>query len=201
VGREGDPFHLVLMPVHLHATPPQEGVFREPVKRGSHVIRSEIGEGHHAMRPTDLICHVLNPCRLVFEPLLRPIRLHIDRSLDAGTAEVLLIFADRIITPDWLIGSEDARAHGSRDPRHIASAPDVMMGVDDLLHHAADESYRPLTASARSPLSTFSGVIGRESTLTPTASKIALAIAGIGELAVISPTPLAPKGPSGAGRS
>ena len=46
------------------------------------------------------------------------------------------------------------------------------------------------------PRSTFSGVIGSKSTRTPTASKMALAIAGIGELAVISPTPLAPNGPS-----
>ena len=45
---------------------------------------------------------------------------------------------------------------------------------------------------ARMPRRTFSGVMGSESTRTPTASKIALAMAGIGELAVISPTPLAP---------
>src|SRR5215211_280886 len=47
-------------------------------------------------------------------------------------------------------------------------------------------------SSARS---TFSGVIGRSVICTPMASVTAFAIAGIGELAVISPTPLAPNGP------
>jgi hypothetical protein len=49
--------------------------------------------------------------------------------------------------------------------------------------------------------STFSGVIGNSSILTPTALKIALATAGSTGLAHISPGPLAPNGPSGAGRS
>src|SRR4029077_17235278 len=49
--------------------------------------------------------------------------------------------------------------------------------------------------------STFSGVIGNSSTRTPTALKIALATAGITGLAHISPGPLAPNGPSAAGRS
>src|SRR5260221_162542 len=49
--------------------------------------------------------------------------------------------------------------------------------------------------------STFSGVIGRSSMRTPTALKIALATAGKIGLAHISPGPLAPNGPSAAGRS
>ena len=42
---------------------------------------------------------------------------------------------------------------------------------------------------------------GIDSSRTPTASKIALEIAGIGAFAVISPMPLAPNGPLDAGRS
>src|SRR6202035_1204577 len=51
------------------------------------------------------------------------------------------------------------------------------------------------------PRRTFSGVIGNSSTRTPTALKIALATAGNTGLAHISPGPLAPNGPSAAGRS
>src|SRR5690606_7757399 len=46
--------------------------------------------------------------------------------------------------------------------------------------------------SASSPRRIFSGVIGMVVTRTPQASKMAFAMAGIGELAVISPMPLAP---------
>jgi hypothetical protein len=49
--------------------------------------------------------------------------------------------------------------------------------------------------------STFSGVMGNSSMRTPTALKMALATAGSTGLAHISPGPLPPNGPSGAGRS
>lgn len=50
-------------------------------------------------------------------------------------------------------------------------------------------NYASLDSSARS---TFSGVMGRSVIWTPIASVTALAIAGIGGLAVISPTPFMP---------
>src|ERR1044071_1246455 len=55
--------------------------------------------------------------------------------------------------------------------------------------------------AASNARSTRSGVNGICVSRAPHASKIALAIAGIGALAVISPIPLAPYGPFGAGRS
>src|SRR6185312_10531044 len=58
------------------------------------------------------------------------------------------------------------------------------------LEHYATSSLRD--SSARR---TFSGVMGRSVIWTPIASVTALAIAGIGGLAVISPTPFMPYGP------
>src|SRR5512146_1817577 len=54
-------------------------------------------------------------------------------------------------------------------------------------------SFRARSSRARS---TFSGVTGKSIIHRPVALWIALTIAGMGELAVISPTPLTPNGPS-----
>ncbi|GCC47867.1 hypothetical protein chiPu_0031898, partial [Chiloscyllium punctatum] len=82
------------------------------------------------------------------------------------------------------------------------------LGAVDADNVAADRHGKPQRRGCgRAPpcaliaRSTFSGVIGRSSIRTPTALKIALATAGSTGLAHISPGPLAPNGPSGAGRS
>jgi hypothetical protein len=69
-------------------------------------------------------------------------------------------------------------------PTPISSPSDDPFRPRQQPHYAAS-----LASSARS---TFSGVIGRSQICTPIASVTALAIAGIGGLAVISPTPFMP---------
>ena len=61
--------------------------------------------------------------------------------------------------------------------------------VRDRLRHHRTQARRPCSFSARK---TFSGVNGISSMRTPTASKIALAMAGMGGVEHISPTPLPP---------
>src|SRR5882672_651120 len=88
------------------------------------------------MRPARFLGAALHPGRLVLEPLLRPIGLHIDRFDDIIAGEVVEVFADRIVATDRLIGTEYARLHRTHQPGKIGLAPYVVMRVDNAGHAA-----------------------------------------------------------------
>ena len=88
------------------------------------------------MRPAGLLRRALHPGGFVLETLVRPVGLDIDRLDDALAGEVVEIFVDRIVAPDRLVGTEDARLHRADEPRQVGLAPDVVMRVDDAGHAA-----------------------------------------------------------------
>ena len=86
-------------------------------------------------------------------PVLGPVGLDIDRFLDARAGDVGQELLDRIVAPDRLVGTEDARHHRPLQPWQIGLAPDVVMGVDDADHclrfaGAAGKRRRPRRAAA-----------------------------------------------------
>src|SRR5262249_30351457 len=80
----------------------------------------------------------------VFESVLRPVALDIDRLADAGAGKVRQKFVDQIVAPDGLVWTKDAWLHWSVKPRQIAAAPDVVVRVDHVAH-AVCQLARPRT--------------------------------------------------------
>ena len=88
VGARREAIHLIFMPMQLHAHPAHQRVFLEPVELRANVLRREIGVTDNGVRPADFIRRLLHPRGLVLEAHLRPVRLHIDRLLDAGARNI-----------------------------------------------------------------------------------------------------------------
>src|ERR1700691_3684154 len=150
----GGTVERVLVPVQLHAHATHQRIAPEPVELRAHVLHAEIGVGDDRMRPAGFLGGALHPGGLVLESFLRPIGLYIDRFDDAMAGEVVEIFADRIVAPDRLIGTEDAWLHRSDQPGQIGLAPDVMVRVDDTGHAALlwpSASTWPTTAAIDPP--------------------------------------------------
>ena len=126
----------VLVPVQLHAHAAHEGIARKPVELRTHVIGADVGIGDNRVRPTGPVGGPLHPGRLVLISLGRPVGLHVDRLDDAEAVEVGAIFFDRIVAPDRLVGTENARLHRAHEPREVGLPPDVVMAVDDRNHAA-----------------------------------------------------------------
>src|SRR5437763_1293514 len=100
------------------------------------ILDVEVGKGHYGMRPATTVSRLLHPGGFVFEAVIGPVGLHIDRLGDAGACEIGEIFLDRVVAADRLIGAENARLHGSAQPGQVRLTPDVMMCVDERAHAA-----------------------------------------------------------------
>ena len=96
----------------------------------------QVGIADDGVRPAMRVGHRLHPGDLLDGLVLGPVALDIDRFLDAAAGDVGEIFLDRIVAPDRLVGTEDARHHRPLQPGQIGLAPDVVMGVDDRDHAA-----------------------------------------------------------------
>src|SRR5262249_10875652 len=120
----------------LHADTAHEWISGQPVELRTDVLDVEIGKGHDGMRPAMFIRRLLHPGGLVFEAVIGPIGLYIDRSRHAGGGKIGEIFLNRIVATDRLIGAEDARLHGTGQPRQIRLTPNVVMCVDEFTHAA-----------------------------------------------------------------
>src|ERR1043166_2154087 len=109
------------------------------------------------MRPAKFVRRLLHPGGFIFETVIGPVGLHIDRLGDAGACEIGEILLDRIVAPDRLIGAEDARLHRPGQPGQVRLTPDVMMCVDERAHAAPFPSdNRCETTAAVDPPSTRS---------------------------------------------
>src|SRR5258707_15802099 len=101
-------------------------------------------------------------------------------------------------------GHRDARyaehQHGRDEKRRVegavSTASAMIFGQPAMAVKGLHWHFLFCSSNARK---TFSGVIGKSRMRTPTASSIALAIAGATVNAPVSPTPFAPKGPSSCG--
>src|SRR5258707_12837081 len=105
-----------------------------------------------------LSCSLLHPRGFIFEAVIGPVGLHVNRADDAGAREIVEIFANGIIAADRFIGPEDARLHRAGQPGEIRLTPDMMMGVDDTSHAAPlrPSDSRCETTAALDPPSTGS---------------------------------------------
>src|SRR5258705_4477877 len=83
-----------------------------------------------------ILCGLLHPGGFVFEAVVGPVGLHIDRARYTGACEIAEIFLDRIVAPDRLVGAEDARLHRAAQPGQVGLTPDMMMGIDNISHAA-----------------------------------------------------------------
>ena len=154
----GESIKRVFVPMQLHADTLHERIFGEPVELRTNVLDVEIGKGHDGMRPSVLVRRALHPGGFVFEAVVGPIGLHIDRSGHAGACKIGAIFLNRIIAPDRVIGSKDARLHRTDQPGQVRPTPDMMMCVDELTHAAllVPSDNKCATTAALEPPSTRS---------------------------------------------
>src|SRR3954465_7175689 len=86
------------------------------------------------MRPAVLLGRLLHPGGLVLVAVIGPVGLDIDRAGDAAAFEVAEIFLYRVIAPDRLVRTEDARLHRTHQPGQVGLAPDMMVPIDDVGH-------------------------------------------------------------------
>jgi hypothetical protein len=123
--------------MQLHPQSAHAAIFGQTVALRAHVIDQKVGIADDGLRKTGLVGGALHVGDFVLEGVLRPIGLHVNRCGDAAVGNVGEIFADRIVTPDRLVRTEDTWLHRPVEPRQIGPPPDVVMGVDDRRHAAA----------------------------------------------------------------
>ena len=103
-------------------------IFLQPVELWTDVVGEEIRVTDDPLGKAGLVGGFLHVGDFVLEGWFCPIALHVNRLDDAGAGDVGEELADRIIAPDRLVGSEDARLHRAVEPRQVAPVPDVVMG-------------------------------------------------------------------------
>src|SRR5580698_2124702 len=124
----------IFVPLQLHPQAAHAAIFGKAVKLRTDVVGKEIGIAYDPLWKAGLVDRLLHVGDFVLEPVLCPIRLNVNRLGHTGTGEVGQEFADRIVTPDRLVWAKDARLHGAVEPRQVATAPNVMMCVNDSGH-------------------------------------------------------------------
>jgi hypothetical protein len=118
--------------MHLLADASEPRMGLHGIERCADVVLGKIGKADNGVREAMRIGGSLQPGDFLDAARRLPIGLDIDRGNDARVLDVGKIFADRIVAPDRVVGSKNARHCRSGQPRLVGFTPDVMMGVDDV---------------------------------------------------------------------
>ena len=115
--------------------PRTSGISREPVELRPDVVGHQVGIGDDARAASRCAPPPTAPIPPRPAPARRPVGLDVDGLDHARACDVGEVLLDRVVAPDRLVGTEDARHHRPHEPRQVGLPPDMMMRVDDGLGH------------------------------------------------------------------
>src|SRR5262245_4267552 len=132
IGRLREAVERVFVPMELHPNPANGRLDGQCIELLPDILGEHVGISDDRDREGSAAGGLRHEPHLIQRPRRRPVRLHVDGFGNAFGPAIGKIFLDRIIAPDRLMGTENARLHRSHQPGQIGLPPDVEMRVANL---------------------------------------------------------------------